>query len=427
MGNKKQTSHEINFDTTPGCLQQCEVLQCSRFSTPPLVSAIIPSMGKLILPAVNATVVRKGQVKVFADLNLIIRGVSDLQESNILFDLLRDEKSIVNGPQVFFHIGLPFLEGSYSVSTIDETAPVGDHVYTFTLTNNFSSPLTVVESRNENFLVVQKYPKMGTVALEVKSGQTTQIDLPVVKLRPGSQSKITLSANLITPLPVSALFDILKNGKSIIRGPQTVIRIGRVNPGVTQEENFQFEVVDFQSKKEKVFYSLQFINSSSGPTASNYEVDFFSFHADVVRVCKEEKEKKCASFFATQLFKPLGEFIKNIPPQGSASFSLEVDAKNVSAIRLSVAVDITVPSTGDNVQFDITSGEDKISLINGPQTLSEFVPPGMPPLTAVSELNFSPSVMDRKPLDGRRTYELTFYNKGTATIMLDILSFNAEI
>lgn len=224
---------------------------------------------------------RAGQVRIAIDLNLVFQG-SDPIQPDIQIDLLRDEKSIINGPQTLIAIRPILIEASYSLVTIDQTVIPGAYTYKIVLTNNSVNPFSIdyydfnvkcIINSMGKFISTQEYPPTGTSALVISGGKTKTIDLPRIKSK-YNQAKLTISANLNWPIfGINLLFDILRNGKTIINGPQTMLRAltgGSLEQ--KQEVNFTFDVVDPKPITRTTLYQIKFINLLNNVSV---DIDYF--------------------------------------------------------------------------------------------------------------------------------------------------------
>lgn len=450
---------------------------------PPLgtFSATIPpgATQTLLLPV---RVRKRGQVKIAADLNLAFEGGTSTTtpiEPNVLIDILRDGKSIINGPQTLIAIRPIFIEASYSLTTIDTHAPLGKHIYTLVLTNNSQNLFSIdffnfnakaiTNPKRGKFVVKQSYPPMGTSAIVIPPLQEKIVDLPLIKGRGQDFDKfvkLTISANLIWPVRgVNIQFDILRNKKSIINGPQTMLRALTGGPvDQKQEINFTFDVVDntcdLGDHSDDRQYQVKFINTLPDLTV---EVDYYSFHAEVVRQVGEKSEtksetkhlgksetkgknKNCLPFYSNSSYPPLGTVTTTLLPQQTVTFKKKVIVPSGRGTRLRrpqakvvTNFNFIFPTGGTHkVLFDIA--RDNISLIGGPQILSLRNLLGAPASVGLEVIRTA-SVIDSystnttstimtpiAPLTpGKHIYSVTLRNEGPEAFDVDYFSFNIEV
>ena len=234
------------------------------------VHQLIPPLGVTavsIAPGTSRTfsrkvkVHRRGQVKI--TFNTVIQPVG----TQILIDVLRNEKSIIHNAQTLFSTA---ATTGFKVPTfvmVDSCVGKGKYKYTVKLTNTSTSNPLIIESyslvinslngESKRFFVKQDFPPTGTPALTIDGNSQQTINLPVKSCH-SHKIKLEAALNVIvgTETVPDILVDIQRNGVSLTDGPQIFIN---TNPPlslpVDEEISLVQNVLDQDSGKNPI-YSL---------------------------------------------------------------------------------------------------------------------------------------------------------------------------
>lgn len=417
----------------------------------------IPTLGipSIIIPAggsrnicLDVEVEKFGQVKLTANLNIIVGAIS-----NILIDILRNGKTIINGPQTLFSdqgpISPPRTEDfnfNFTFSTLDTTAAPGKYCYTFILKNieesftnikisnylisakTLTRNLKDCESNNcaknlnlGRFFSVQNYPPLGTSALSIPGFSEQVLTLKTQSLR-CSKIKLEANLNIISPNIGSENFfiDLKRNGISLTGGPKKFISFDPptdFNGGA--EINLDLNLVDWCPVTTNQIYTLHLINQPTIPVPlAPLQVDFYSFNAEVT-----PDQSECKNLSQVQKFPLSGTNALIIQQNSTQSIPIEVFVNEDGKIRLTFCTNISLRTNTGIILYNLR--RDCESITNGPQVLLKNLIQGFSS-SETQTVNQNIINVDFCAKKGKHIYDFDIINLSLFPIFIDFYSLITE-
>lgn len=338
------------------------------------------------------------------------------EETNLTFDILRDDTSIINGPRLFISEPL-FESGEFGVPwyTLDKHVPRGKHVYSLVLKNNAQKSILI---DNYSFIVnnlgngtkasaSQLYPSDGKIITTLNPGESKTIELKIknnevlnnVELFLATQVQLVEDNGLL-------FFDILRNSTSLLQGEKELVDETGTFP-------VNWTTLDTTGTDNKdVVYSAIFTNRGQGAI----NIYYYSFIGQFKTKCNtifssNEKYRKIPTTIEGNTVK---SFKVSVAPK---KFKLSPNKRGQVFMAINFA--LTIFEQGANLLYDVVR-DDGHSITNGRQFLI------IDNSTAGGNFEINTVIADLDAPSSTRSYSVKVVNIKPSPVDIRYYSITAE-